>query len=62
MNLYRSANDNPVWVRGKWNLGAYGGRTLWLYFGVHGDGYPSRTTQQYVDDVTLTSAGRSAAK
>jgi hypothetical protein len=62
VNLYRSANDNSVWVRGKWNLGAYGGRTLWLYFGVHGDGYPNRSTQQYVDDVTLTSANRPAAK
>ncbi|MGA8575112.1 MAG: hypothetical protein WB609_05395 [Candidatus Cybelea sp.] len=62
VNLYRSVNDNTAWVRGQWNLAAYAGRTLWLYFGVHGDGYPHRSTQQYVDDVLLTSASSPVSK
>jgi|SRR6516225_5988403 hypothetical protein len=54
VNLYKSVNYRPAWVRGTWNLGAYAGRTYWLYFGVHGDGYQKLATQQFVDDVTLT--------
>ncbi len=54
VNLYKTANYKPAWVRGTWNLGAYAGHTYWLYFGVHGDGYAKLTTQQFVDDVTLT--------
>ncbi|HZY96351.1 MAG TPA: hypothetical protein VFE35_04535 [Candidatus Cybelea sp.] len=57
VNLYKTVNYKPAWVRGTWNLGAYAGRTFWLYFGVHGDGYQQRTTQQFVDDVVLTGGG-----
>jgi hypothetical protein len=53
VNLYRSANNTAAWVRGTWNLAAYAGRTFWLYFGVHGDGYAKRSTQQFVDEVIL---------
>jgi hypothetical protein len=53
INLYRSVNNDPAWVKGTWNLAAYAGRTLWLYFGVHGDGYGRRATQQFVDEVSL---------
>jgi hypothetical protein len=62
VNLFRSVNDRPAWVRGNWNLGTYAGRTLWLYFGVHGDGYPNRSTQQYVDEVRFTAASPAPAK
>jgi hypothetical protein len=55
LNLYRAVNDRARWVLAKWSLSAYAGRTLWLYFGVHGDGYAKLSTQQFVDDVTLTS-------
>jgi hypothetical protein len=54
VNLYASVNNNPTWVSGTWNLGAFAGRTFWLYFGVHGDGYSKLSTQQFVDDVRLT--------
>jgi hypothetical protein len=54
VNLYKTANYKPAWVRGTWNLGAYAGHTYWLYFGVHGDGYAKLATQQFVDDVKLT--------
>jgi hypothetical protein len=39
-----------------WNLGAFAGRTYWLYFGVHGDGYSSLSTQQFLDDVRLAGS------
>ncbi|MBV8067181.1 MAG: hypothetical protein JO113_04320 [Candidatus Eremiobacteraeota bacterium] len=53
VNLYRASNNDPRWVLGTWNLAAYGGRSVWLYFGVHGDGYAGKSTQQFVDDVVL---------
>jgi hypothetical protein len=56
VNLYKSVNEKPGWVRGSWNLGAYAGHTYWLYFGVHGDGNAKLATQQFVDDVTLTGS------
>jgi hypothetical protein len=54
VNLYKAVNDKGAWVLGRWNLAAYAGRTFWLYFGVHGDGYPKLSTQQFLDDVMLT--------
>ncbi len=56
LNLYRAVNNRPAWVRGRWNLAAYAGRTFWLYFGVHGDGDTHHATEQFVDDVTLTGS------
>jgi hypothetical protein len=56
VNLYKSVNNKPAWARGSWNLAAHAGRTYWLYFGVHGDGYAKRATQQFVDDVVLTGS------
>ncbi len=62
LNLFRAVNNRPEWVLGRWNLDGYAGRTLWMYFGVHGDGYPKLSTQQFLDDVILTSAGSAPAK
>jgi hypothetical protein len=56
VNLYKTVNNKPVWVHGRWNLAAYAGRIYWIYFGVHGDGYPTYATEQFLDDVTLTSS------
>ncbi len=56
VNLYKTVNNKPGWVLGSWNLAAHAGRTYWLYFGVHGDGYAKLATQQFVDDVTLTGS------
>ncbi len=58
VNLYKTVNDRPEWVLGRWNLDGYAGRRLWIYFGVHGDGYAGHSTQQFVDDVTLTATPR----
>jgi hypothetical protein len=62
VNLFRAINNRPSWALGRWNLGAYAGRTVWIYFGVHGDGYSKRSTQQFLDDVNLTSAASAPAK
>ncbi len=62
LNLYKTVNNRPSWVAGTWNLGAYAGRTFWLYFGVHGDGDSKHATQQFVDDVTLTGSAAPAVE
>jgi hypothetical protein len=62
VNLYKSVNNNPSWVSGMWNLGAFSGRTYWLYFGVHGDGYSSLSTQQFLDDVRLAGSASAPRK
>jgi hypothetical protein len=56
INLYKTVNNRAQWLRGTWNLDAYAGRTFWLYFGVHGDGYQKLTTQQFLDDVLVTGS------
>jgi len=43
------------WEQRTYDLAAYAGQTLYLYFGVHGDGYTGAYTIQFVDDVTLAS-------
>ncbi len=55
--LAKTVNNYSGWVQGSWNVGAYAGRQLYVYFGVHGDGYPYAYTIQYVDDVSLTGTG-----
>jgi cell division septation protein DedD len=57
LNLYTSVSNKKAWTLGSWNLAAYAGQRVYLYFGVHGDGYTGLTTQQYVDDVSLVSSG-----
>ena len=54
--LYQTANTTDGWVQLSYDLAAYAGETLYLYFGVHGDGYAGAYTIQFVDDVALTSA------
>lgn len=54
VNLYKTVNNRAAWTPARWNLTAYAGRTYWLYFGVHGDGYNGLSTQQFVDEVRLT--------
>jgi hypothetical protein len=56
VTLYKTVNNKAAWVQGTWNLGAYAGKTYWLYFGVHGDGYSKLTTQQFLDEVILTGS------
>jgi hypothetical protein len=53
--LYQTVNTTNGWVQQSYDLTPFAGQTLWLYFGVHGDGYPGAYTIQFVDDVALTS-------
>lgn len=55
VNFYTSSNNTNGWVQKTVDLSAYAGGSYYLYFGVHGDGYTGAYTQQFVDDVSLTS-------
>ncbi len=52
--LYQAVDETNGWVQRTVNVSAYAGQTLWLYFGVHGDGYTGTYTILYVDDVVLS--------
>jgi cell division septation protein DedD len=54
-NFYTSAATTSGWVQKNVNVGAYAGRSLWIYFGVHGDGYANGYVYQDVDDVAWSS-------
>ena len=53
-NFYTVANSNG-WTKKTYSVNAYAGQTLWLYFGVHADGYSSGYIYQYVDDVAWST-------
>ena len=54
-NLYTTASTTGAWVQKTYDLSAYAGQTVWLYFGVYGDGYASGYVYQYVDDVAWST-------
>lgn len=53
--LYQTAATTDGWVQRSYDLSELAGRALYLYFGVHGDGYAGAYVIQFVDDVSLTS-------
>lgn len=54
-NLYTTVGNGQAWTLKSYSLTAYAGQTVYLYFGVHGDGTSGYHDLQYVDDVSLTS-------
>jgi hypothetical protein len=54
--LARSVVNRAAWVAHRWNLEAFAGKQLYIYFGVHGDGYRRGYTVQFADDVSLIGA------
>lgn len=58
--LYQAVDNTGGWVQRTVNVSAYAGQSLWLYFGVHGDGYASDYTTLYVDDVSLSGGATPA--
>ncbi len=54
-NLYTTVGNGQAWIQKSYNLSSYAGQTVYLYFGVHGDGTTGEHNMQYVDDVSLTS-------
>lgn len=53
-NLYTTVSNARAWVQKSYSLSSYAGQTVWLYFGVHGDGTYGYHNLQYVDDVSLS--------
>jgi hypothetical protein len=53
--LYQTADTTDGWTQRSYDLSEFAGRNLYLYFGVHGDGYAGSYAIQFVDDVSLTS-------
>jgi hypothetical protein len=57
--LFKEAKTTGGWVKRSYDVSAYAGQTLWLYFGVKGNGYASDYVYQYVDNVAWASGGTS---
>lgn len=49
--LYLEAVTTNGWVQRTYDVSSHAGQSLWIYFGVHGDGYASGNVYSYVDDV-----------
>ncbi|MDE2483388.1 MAG: hypothetical protein KGN02_14520 [bacterium] len=55
-NLFTEAKSTSGWTQRTYDVSAYAGQSVWIYFGVHADGYSSGDIYQYVDDVAWSSA------
>ncbi len=55
--LYSEAASTNGWVQKSFDLSSYAGQTVWLFFGVYGNGWNSGYIYQYVDDVFLGANG-----
>ncbi len=55
-SFYTSAATTSGWVQKAFDVGTYAGQTLWIYFGVHADGYSGGYMWQDVDDVAWGGA------
>lgn len=49
--LFKEAKTTGGWQQRSYDVSAYAGQTLYLYFGVKGNGYASDYVYQYVDNV-----------
>jgi len=49
--LFKEAKSTGGWQKRSYDVSAYAGQTLYLYFGVKGNGYASDYVYQYVDNV-----------
>ena len=52
--LYQTVANTHGFVPLSFDISSYAGKKVYLFFGVHGDGYAGASTQQYVDDVNVT--------
>jgi len=53
--VMKVASNTQTWTKVTYNLSAYRGQTIRLWFNVHQDGYGD-LTYMYVDDVSLTTS------
>ena len=51
--IFKAASNTQIWTPVRFNLSAYAGQTVQLYFNVHEDGY-GNPTYMYLDDVSIT--------
>lgn len=59
--LYAEAKSTGAWVQKSFDLSAYAGQTVQLYFGVKGNGYAKDYVYEYLDDVALSGSGTTSA-
>ena len=52
--LVKEVTTTNAWVQRTYDVSAYAGKTVWLYFGVHANGSSSYDTYQYIDDVSIS--------
>lgn len=50
-NLYTKVANTSGWKQFTYDVSSYAGQTVWLYFGVHGNGWSNGDIYQDVDDV-----------
>jgi hypothetical protein len=50
-NLYTKVANTSGWKQFTYDVSSYAGQTVWLYFGVHGNGWSNGYIYQDVDDV-----------
>jgi hypothetical protein len=55
-NFYTTAANTSGWKQLSFDASGYAGQTVWLYFGVHGNGWSNGYIYQYVDDVAWGSS------
>ena len=57
--MFSEATSTNGWVERTYNLNQYAGQSVWLFFGVYGNGWSNGYIYQYLDDVSLTSGSGS---
>jgi hypothetical protein len=55
-NFYTSVANTSGWVKKTVSVASYAGQTVWLYFGVHGNGWSNGDIYQDVDDVAWSTS------
>ena len=57
VNFYTNVNNTNGWQQLTFDASAYANQTVWIYFGVHGNGYSGNYIYQYIDDVAWAAGG-----
>ena len=55
-NFYTDAGTISNWTQRTYDVSAYAGQTLWMYFGAHGSPSGSYYLYQYIDDVAWSAS------
>ncbi len=54
--LDKEVTTTSAWTQRTYDVSAYAGQTVWLYLGVHADGYASDYIYSYIDDVSISGS------